>query len=377
MRILVASDTPLDSVRAHTINVLKTAGGFQRLGHDIIVCARSPQSQDPTAALASFGEASLPCCLAGPEVPTAEQDNGSGFANWAVRIANELRPDIVYARHLHTAIAACELGFKTILETHAYAGDTNPALLAALRATRARDLSISTISHRLAEYYIGQGAHPQRVHIVPDGVDTALFENTDEPIESPLSGHGPHAVYAGNLQDHKGIADILDAASRLPAIQFHLVGGLDADIEQARHIVEHRELTNVTIHGRVPHTQVAPYLWNADVLLLPPSAREPSKDWTSPLKLGEYLASSSPIVCTDIPALRDWIHTDLVEWAEPDNGASLADAISRTLSQSDTVLADRYCRSIELARKLSYPSRAQTMLHASMGAQDQVLRVAA
>jgi len=254
------------------------------------------------------------------------------------------------------------MGLPTVLETHAYRGDQNPALLQAFEATRTLGLHITTISQRLLDDYAARGADPARLHVVPDGVDIELFARPDNPGPSPFDPGSPVALYAGHLYDHKGIPTIIDAAERCPSIAFHLVGGLGSDIRRTRQIVADRALDNVHIPGKVPHATVPSLLWHADALLLPPSAREPSKDWTSPVKLGEYLASGTPMVCTSIPALGDWIPRDLVEWSEPDNADALASATTRALALCDEAIADRACRALALAQGFSYPSRARSIV---------------
>lgn len=377
MRVLALSDVPLDSPRAHAINVIKTAGGFLRGGHEVLLCARAPRHASAQEALASLGEERLAVSLTHETIPS-EQDGGVAFGHEVARIAQELRPDLVYARHFHGALACASLGLRTVMETHAYRGDPNPALLASLKATRSIGLTIVTISHRLREDYIQRGADPARVHIVPDGVDTDLFARPDDIGPTPLGDGPPAVLYAGHLYDAKGIPTMLEAAGLAgrSAWALHLVGGLDEDIARTAEIVRERGLDHVVIHGRVAHVRVPPYLWHASVLLLTPSAREASKDWTSPVKLGEYLASQTPVVCSDIPALRDWIPRDLVEWCEPDDPQSLADAIGRTLDLCDEIRADRACRALALAHRLSYRSRARAIVRCATG-ERPALRIGA
>ena len=53
---------------------------------------------------------------------------------------------------------------------------------------------------------------------------------------------------------------------------------------------------------------------------------------TSPVKLGEYLASGTPIVASDISALRDWLTDDDVHFVLPDDGSDLAQGILKVLN---------------------------------------------
>ncbi|MCH7728287.1 MAG: glycosyltransferase, partial [Planctomycetes bacterium] len=75
--------------------------------------------------------------------------------------------------------------------------------------------------------------------------------------------------------------------------------------------------------------------------VLPNSARaDISAKFTSPLKLFEYLASSRPVVATDVPAVREIVgDADCVHLVEPDNPRALADGLKRVVS--DDPLRDR------------------------------------
>jgi glycosyltransferase involved in cell wall biosynthesis len=89
--------------------------------------------------------------------------------------------------------------------------------------------------------------------------------------------------------------------------------------------------------------------------------KHPSSAWTSPIKLGEYLASGTPLVATDIPALRDWITDKEAEIVSPDNVEGLAEGIRRLLH--DKQRAEGLCEAgLERAQELSYERRAEAML---------------
>jgi glycosyltransferase involved in cell wall biosynthesis len=120
-------------------------------------------------------------------------------------------------------------------------------------------------------------------------------------------------------------------------------------------------LDNVVFHGLQPHADVPRYLWHADVLLLPPSRHHPSARWTSPVKLGEYLASGVPVVATDIPALRDALTDDVVQFVRPDDPNDLAQSVRRLL-QDDSRVRQLSQSGREMAEQLSYQRRAQTVL---------------
>lgn len=370
MKIFVIGEFEAGSHRAHAINVVKTAGGFERLGHEVtVICKQAPAGEapdvrrDPSTSIgALYGEPVLKwivCPQPGPR--------GDAYGAWAAQQAAALGAEFVYARSFPGALACAAMGLPTVLETHAYIGDANPLLSASFAATRhARHplRAIVTISPHLAEHYTSRSA--RSVHVVPDGVDLALFA-PPEGFRRPARAGPPVALYAGHLYDYKGIPTILDAAALRPGISFELIGGLREDQDRVRERISSRGLANVFVRGAVDHALVPPHLWRADALLLPPSATEPSAQWTSPVKLGEYLASGRPIVASRIPGLETWVDEPAVRWFRPDDATDLAAAVDAAMGETAEQRAAREQSARELARQYSYPARASAILRAGLG----------
>lgn len=309
MHIVTMSEFELGSPMAHAINVVKTSGGFVRLGHRVTLLCRRPASgpTDPRVLLADYAEPELNVEYV-PDRVTADADaEARRAADWGANRAVALGADMVYARHFWGGLAAARVGVPTVIETHAHVGDAREPLAASARgAAGPLPLAIVTIAQVLKDWYVQLGADCDRVHVVPDGVDLNLFARPALLPPSPLSPTTAKisALYSGHLYDYKGIPTILDAAAIAPDVAFHLLGGTREDAARVGAQIRSRGLTNVILYGRRPHCAVPAYLWHADVLLLPPSARHPSAAWTSPVKLAEYLASETPIVCTMLASLR-------------------------------------------------------------------------
>ena len=369
VHVAVVGQFHLGAHRAHAINVVKTAGGFARLGCRTTLLCRLPKDCAVDDALRSYGESQLEIELAPADLPCNEDPaSPEAFARWAMERLTALAPDAVYARHFHVAVAVAKQGLPTALETHAHVGDRNPALLHALGAARdAGPLdAIITISPVLADYYMASGAAADRVHIVPDGVDMALFEplQQDESQRCVKLTRRPRIVYAGHLYRYKGVYTLLEAAALSPECDVLFVGGAPEDVHALEDAAAQGAITNARCVGMVAHAQLPEYLWSADVLVLPPSANHPSARWTSPVKLGEYLASGRPIVASRIEALERLVEPPLVHWCKPDDPADMAKTINTALRVSPAKQISHAKLRQERARAYAYPARAQRILDA-------------
>jgi glycosyltransferase involved in cell wall biosynthesis len=231
-----------------------------------------------------------------------------------------------------------------------------------MKGTRRRAFRLLvTISTHLARDYQTLGVPSEKILVLPDAVDLNLFTRPTLLPDRPYAGNRPVVTYAGHLYDYKGIPTILQAAQLMPEVDFHLIGGLPDDLARYATTIQRDDLHNVFLHGICPHAEVPPFLWHADVLLLVPSAHHPSAAWTSPIKLGEYLASGTPVVATSIPALRDWLTDEEVHFVEPDEPQALADGIRAVLTDQEHA-RQRSQMGLEKSKSLSYPKRAGRIL---------------
>lgn len=171
---------------------------------------------------------------------------------------------------------------------------------------------ILVISRALAEY----AARRTRTPLLRVG---GLIDLPAHPRFPPLALGPTLAIgYAGSLSQAKdGVLSLLravaaDVAERgTDSVHLHVVGGdLKSDDGRAA-LAERARLGlegNVTFHGQVPHARVAAILTDCHLLALPrPVSRQATGGF--PTKLGEYLSSARPVLCTavgEIPRhLRD------------------------------------------------------------------------
>ena len=366
MKVVVASAFEASSHKAHAINTTKIAEGFAKLGHEVhLIClAASKKKCSPDELNAMYGVQvslhwhQLPSKLFGFRVTPHWF-----FTMLAMPDVLRIAPDFIYSRNYILPALTSRFGLPTVGETHAWPDNPTPAFRAFLHATHhAAFKQCVTISHRLAEEYIRLGANPKNMQVLPDAVDLRMFEPPAPLPEKNLYKEGiPHVLYVGHLYDYKGIPTILETAALLPHMQFHLVGGLPGDIKRHQGTIAERSLTNVTLHGLKPYAEVPPYLWQADVLLLPPSAHHPSAAWTSPVKLAEYLASGVPVIATSIPALRDWLTEEEACFVPPDDASAMAEAIQELLANPEW--AQRLAqKASQKAHSFTYEGRARAML---------------
>lgn len=365
MRIIVASALEASSLWAHAINTVKMAQGFAQLGHEvIIVCRQSATGKTPSEKLAQIYGLKVPVrwIQLPRQVIRYTVDEHWRFALLALPLALTMRPDLVFARNYIFPWLSSKCRIPTVAESHAHPDNNTAPFLRLVDATHHQAFQLwITISDYLSDYYRSIGVPEEKLVVLPTGVDFRLFRRPTKLPQNPYNVGAPIATYIGHLYDYKGISTIMEAASALPDIQFHLIGGWSDDIVRQKAFIQKKGLRNVMLHGSKPQNDIPAFLWHADVLLLPPSANHPSAHWTSPVKLGEYLASGTPTIATSIPALRQWLTDEEVEFVPPDDSVSLAQGIQKILGNSKRAQSLSKAAP-QKARQWAYENRAKKIV---------------
>jgi glycosyltransferase involved in cell wall biosynthesis len=190
------------------------------------------------------------------------------------------------------------------------------------------------------------GVDPERVKVIPNGVDVDLFRPGDRAAarrELNLPGDCRILVSIGHLGRRKGHFETIEALRRLPGdVLLLLVGGDAPDGRDARALTEVAAQLGVAdrviLAGRQPHERIPLYLAAADVSVLA-SWRE-----GCPNVVLESLAAGRPVVATDVGSVSTMIgdghHGRVVP---PKDASSLATAIHELLDDSPS--PEQVCRS--------------------------------
>jgi teichuronic acid biosynthesis glycosyltransferase TuaH len=161
--------------------------------------------------------------------------------------------------------------------------------------------------------------------IVRNAVDVAAIRRAS-PID--LGADGPHVGYVGSLHDARlDIALVLKTIDAMPAGRLHLVGP-DSLSEASRHALSSHP--NITLHGKVPATDVPSWLVAFDVLICP-HVVTPFTLSLDAIKAYEYLATSRPIVATPTSGFQQLEAPGLTV-----TGDSFVDAVGLAAKQPGT-----------------------------------------
>jgi len=241
--------------------------------------------------------------------------------------------------------------------------DTMPAIRPLVRRTaRHRNcLGLILHSHYAAGAYRRAGVTEEKILVAHNGANPHLSDSAPGKSEARallgLPAGRPIALYAGRINEQKGLDQILALAALRPDVLFVLVG---SEGQGAIETEAGRRANVRTVSWQEP-AALPLWLHAADLLLVPPSRAplDQFKNCVLPIKLFSYLAAGRPILAPEAPdtaeLLVDGGNALLVAPGEPEAAARALDRII-----GDSKLADRLSAgALASARDLTWDRRAE------------------
>lgn len=156
--------------------------------------------------------------------------------------------------------------------------------------------------NRVAE--IALGADPQKIEIIPNGIDLERFLDLRGP--TPPAPLKIQVGFVGRIVPIKDVKTLVKAARivlmQAPEATFHLIGPLDEHpeyVEEVRGLIADLQIQrSVLLHGRMDVREVYPRL---DVMILT------SLSEGQPLSMLEAMAAGVPSVATDVGCCRELV----------------------------------------------------------------------
>jgi PEP-CTERM/exosortase A-associated glycosyltransferase len=192
--------------------------------------------------------------------------------------------------------------------------------------------AVVTICEALKQALLPRVGRPERLRVVPNGVDAGSFTPglSGERVRECWRLVGKKIVgYIGTFQPYEGLELLIRAMPqvRKRVSDAHLLivgaGGVEEVLRREAAGME----AFITFTGRVPHQDVQPLYAACDVLAYPRVATR-TTELTTPLKPLEAMAMARPVVVSDLPAMRELVDEERTGVTFP---ASDAAALAETL----------------------------------------------
>ncbi|KAA3646657.1 MAG: glycosyltransferase [Chloroflexi bacterium] len=376
MKVALIAPSRIPARTANSIQTMKMAQAFTRLGHEVAVLVPGSDPQLSWDEIANhYG---LDTEFHMQWVPTRMRTRGYGLGLKAYNAARRWGAEVIYTRLPQAAGFSSIRGFPTIFEMHDMPrGRIGPHLFRNfLNNPGAKRLVVITqaLADDLADR-LGAPSEPPFTLIQPDGIDLERYADLPEPQNARKElgfAEGFTAGYTGHLYKGRGAELLLDMAEGLPDVNFLLVGGEPADVERVRELASSKGLTNVQLTGFVPNAELPQYQAACDVLLMPyqsevaASSGGDISDYLSPMKMFEYLAAGRAIMTSDLPVLQEVLNEEVAVIVPGDDVEAWVEVLL-TLKDSSPKRTALGQNARMLVQQYTWEERAATLLNGIEG----------
>jgi glycosyltransferase involved in cell wall biosynthesis len=327
-RILYLTSARIPSRAANAVQTLSMCEAFAKNGHELLLVARRGDHAD---VFDTFG---LERNFAFHPVDTTSGRGTRTLRHLSVvrKVEREFRPDVYFGRDVYGLALLADTGGPVVLEVHrSMRGFRVESAVFSWLFRQPNFVKLIVVSQGMRDDYLRTFPRldPSHIQVLPGAAHPLTSTTT-----STSFGGRPGALqvgYIGHLYEGRGIEVIVAAAAALPAHDFHVVGGDEADLARWRAA---SVPPNVRFHGFFAHAVLRERLGAFDVLLAPYQRRvfvaggSETSAVMSPLKLFEYMSTGKAIVCSDLPVLREvFTSEENALLVSPDDAGAWVDAL--------------------------------------------------
>jgi glycosyltransferase involved in cell wall biosynthesis len=238
--------------------------------------------------------------------------------------------DVVHYRNvwdgIHIAQNKKRFGYKTIFEVNGlpsielkyhYPG-LDVDLLAKIKEQEIATLHLSDAiicpSNVTRDYIASLGLSRKLITVIPNGVSSSDFSPSPLP---PREGRIPTLLYIGTLADWQGLEVVVKALPKIleqQAVQLRIVGRGRSRQRKvlSKHIRKLGVEGSVLVQPAVPHHEVPAVIAESDICIAPLGLNDRNvTQGACPIKVLEYMASSRPLIASNMPIVRELMREDV------------------------------------------------------------------
>lgn len=317
VRIAYTTSARIPSRAANAVQSLKMCDAFAGIGHRVTMYCRRGEDLDIQTEFGLCNQFEFrpiaPLPLRGLRTVAFE-------TTMLRRARRRPRPDLYFSRDVYSLCGLASTRVPMILELHRTM-EGHRVEQEALDWLRQRSnlRAVVVVSRGMADWY-AQRFPGLALTVEPGAADPGAGENGGVRGQRLGRADTLQLGYFGHLYEGRGVEVLAEIAARLRNVDVNIFGGTEADLKRCR---ETFKLDNLKFFGHVPHAAVASYTEALDVLMAPYQERvvvaggAETSAVMSPLKIFEYMASNRPMICSDLPVLREILDEEVAVLVPP------------------------------------------------------------
>lgn len=362
-KLIYISNSILPSNSANSVHVMKMCAGLSKSKLEVCLLAKTKDSSvDKSKIFNDYAVKETFSCVLFSLLNVPFCSLFISFILYPLYVViNREKNSIVYSRNRHASFVLALLYVQQTYELHGIAGNKFQRWMDRFICRKSSTNRVVAISNILKLDCIKlMNVQQEKIIVAHDGAD--LVDITNVKPKALRGDFEFNVGYTGSLLEGKGVDLLCLAASRLPELGFHIIGGTEMHVSALKS--KFKEMDNVCFYGHVNQSLVQSYLCSFDLAVLPNKAKvitgngEDIGKYTSPLKLFEYMSFNKEIVMSDLPVLREILDEQYVSFFEPDS----VDALVQSIALS-ALGGGNYLSRVELLKdKYTWNARAKLVL---------------
>lgn len=305
-KITYITDSSIPSYSADAVGIMNLCGGFASIGVDThLVAARTPWIRIKNSGdLYKYYGVERNFKISRFLVAPRRTGITFGFKKKTIKTYKR-RGGVLFTRSLTSNLGRVE-DIKIIYELHE--PPSKPVPQEVLFSEKV--IRVVCVSKRLANWALQTYGSEvaEKTIVVPNAANIGLFENSSSSAEK----HQRFRIgYTGALYNGRGIEIIIALAEHFKDAEFIIAGGSQKEINYWKKLTG---AENIKFAGYTPPAYAPQLLKSFDCLLMPHQKncmllnnKTCIAEFTSPLKMFEYMASGRPIISSDLPVLQEMI----------------------------------------------------------------------
>ncbi len=270
--------------------------------------------------------------------------------------------DVIYCRNIPAVWVALALRIPVVLDTYRPYPDQYPQMnpMFKLLFKDPCFLGMTYHSDYARQHYLKLGVDEAKTCVAHNGYSRNQYEPVLSKSEARkqvgLPVDGKIAMYSGRMVMKKGLDHLIMLAKARPDVHFVFVGSTEhGEVEQ-----QVEQLENCHMVGWKGFGEIAPYLYAADVLIIPPTLTPLKKigNTVLPIKLYSYVAAGRAIFAPAAPDTAELLKHNQNAWlVQPDDEADELAGFNKLID--DEALIERLSSAAaEDAKSLTWDARA-------------------
>lgn len=340
LNIVYIARSIIPSRTANSVNVMKMCSAFASLGHKVTLLAPFTKKLEEKGVndIYEFYGVAKNFEIKKLFSPNIKFLKKKIYSFRCLNQVKKIKPDLVYGRDdIFAFYLTQKAGYKTIFERHDNFIDDkyrlDESIFKKFIKENVNNYKLITNTQKLKEYYCKEyNLKSEHIHVASSATDVPKDFDTI-PNDCEKFRNTFNVGYIGKLAKMRGIEIIIKLAQNLPDMYFHIVGGNENDILHWKN--ESGDINNIVFHGFINPKETYKYRNLCDVLLAPYINADELFDYMSPIKTFEYMASKTPMICSDSKIIRETINENCSILVENNDINSWINALQKLYNDSE------------------------------------------